>query len=238
MIKVDNITKSYGKVNILNNMTTHFEPGCITGLIGPSGAGKTTLIKCILGMEAIDSGNITIEDVDIPNRKILRSIGYMAQSDALYEDLTAYENMLFFGKLYITKEQNLQTNIQRALEMVNLYNERKKKVSAFSGGMKRRLSLAISFIQNPKILILDEPTVGIDPKLRKSIWNDLFEERNKGKTILVTTHVLDEADKCDRLLLMRDGNIISYGSPDEIKSSFKVNTIEEVFLELGDGVDA
>ncbi len=189
-------------------------------------------------MEAIDSGNITIENVDIPNRKILRSIGYMAQSDALYEDLTAYENMLFFGKLYITKEQNLQTNIQRALEMVNLYNERKKKVSAFSGGMKRRLSLAISFIQNPKILILDEPTVGIDPKLRKSIWNDLFEERNKGKTILVTTHVLDEADKCDRLLLMRDGNIISYGSPDEIKSSFKVNTIEEVFLELGDGVDA
>lgn len=101
--------------------------------------------------------------------------------------------------------------------------------------MKRRLSLAISMIQNPDILILDEPTVGIDPRLRKSIWNDLFQFRDEGKTILITTHVLDEADKCDRLLLMREGQIISYGTPNEIKSSYNVKTIEDVFLALGDG---
>nr|WP_263313815.1 ABC transporter ATP-binding protein [Mammaliicoccus sp. Marseille-Q6498] len=238
MINVQSISKSYGRTQILENITTQFEPGCITGLIGPSGAGKTTLIKCILGMEAIDSGSITIKDTAIPNRKILRSIGYMAQSDALFDDLTAFENMTFFGKLYINKDLNLNERIEKALKMVNLTNEKNKKVKAYSGGMKRRLSLAISFIQDPSILILDEPTVGIDPKLRKSIWNDLFAARNEGKTILVTTHVLDEADKCDKLLLMREGNIISYGSPDEIKQSFNVDTIEEVFLQLGDGHDA
>ncbi|GGI38789.1 ABC transporter ATP-binding protein [Mammaliicoccus stepanovicii] len=238
MINIQSMSKSYGHTQILDNVTTEFEPGCITGLIGPSGAGKTTLIKCILGMESIDNGTITIKDISIPNREILRSIGYMAQSDALFEDLTTYENMKFFGKLYIGKDLNLNHQIDKALNMVNLSDEANKKVKDFSGGMKRRLSLAISFIQDPEILILDEPTVGIDPKLRKSIWNDLFDVRDKGKTILVTTHVLDEADKCDKLLLMRDGKIISYGSPNEIKHKFNADTIEDVFLKLGDDDDA
>lgn len=237
MINIQSISKSYGKAVILKDVTTQFEPGLITGLIGPSGAGKTTLIKCILGMTTMDSGTITINDNRIPNREILRSIGYMSQSDALFDDLTAVENLKFFAKLYIHKALKLDITeqIERTLEIVNLTHEKHKKVKTFSGGMKRRLSLAISMIQNPDILILDEPTVGIDPRLRKSIWNDLFQFRDEGKTILITTHVLDEADKCDRLLLMREGQIISYGTPNEIKSSYNVNTIEDVFLALGDG---
>lgn len=237
MIDIQSITKSYGKAVILKDVTTQFEPGLITGLIGPSGAGKTTLIKCILGMTTMDSGTISINGNRIPNREILRSIGYMSQSDALFDDLTAVENLKFFAKLYIHKAHKLDINeqIERTLEIVNLSHEKHKKVKAFSGGMKRRLSLAISMIQNPDILILDEPTVGIDPRLRKSIWNDLFQFRDEGKTILITTHVLDEADKCDRLLLMREGQIISYGTPNEIKSSYNVKTIEDVFLALGDG---
>lgn len=237
MINIQSISKSYGKAVILKDVTTQFEPGLITGLIGPSGAGKTTLIKCILGMSTMDSGTITINDNRIPNREILRSIGYMSQSDALFDDLTAVENLKFFAKLYIHKALKLDITeqIERTLEIVNLTHEKHKKVKTFSGGMKRRLSLAISMIQNPDILILDEPTVGIDPRLRKSIWNDLFQFRDEGKTILITTHVLDEADKCDRLLLMREGQIISYGTPNEIKSSYNVNTIEDVFLALGDG---
>lgn len=185
----------------------------------------------------MDSGTITINGNRIPNREILRSIGYMSQSDALFDDLTAVENLKFFAKLYIHKALKLDITeqIERTLEIVNLTHEKHKKVKAFSGGMKRRLSLAISMIQNPDILILDEPTVGIDPRLRKSIWNDLFQFRDEGKTILITTHVLDEADKCDRLLLMREGQTISYGTPNEIKSSYNVNTIEDVFLALGDG---
>lgn len=239
MIDIQSITKSYGKAVILKDVTTQFEPGLITGLIGPSGAGKTTLIKCILGMTTMDSGTISINSNRIPNREILRSIGYMSQSDALFDDLTAVENLKFFTKLYIHKALKLDINeqIERTLEIVNLSHEKHKKVKAFSGGMKRRLSLAISMIQNPDILILDEPTVGIDPRLRKSIWNDLFQFRDEGKTILITTHVLDEADKCDRLLLMREGQIISYGTPNEIKSSYNVKTIEDVFLALGDGAD-
>lgn len=237
MIDVQSITKTYGKAVILNDVSTQFKSGLITGLIGPSGAGKTTLIKCILGMTTIDSGEIKINDQRIPNREILRSIGYMSQSDALFDDLTAVENLKFFAKLYIHKALKLDINeqIERTLEIVNLSHEKHKKVKAFSGGMKRRLSLAISMIQEPDILILDEPTVGIDPRLRKSIWHDLFELRNEGKTILITTHVLDEADKCDRLLLMREGQIISYGTPNEIKSAYHVETIEDVFLALGDG---
>ncbi|PNZ60105.1 glycosyl transferase family 2 [Staphylococcus casei] len=234
MIEVHNINKSFGKKHILKDINVIFEKGKIVGLIGPSGTGKTTLIQCILGMEKTDTGWVTVNDREIPNRKVLKDIGYMAQSDALYEDLTGKENLKFFAGIYIKKRKYIKERIKSCSEMVQLQDALNQKVSTYSGGMKRRLSLAISFLQDPNILILDEPTVGIDPKLRRAVWQDLDDAKQRNKSILVTTHVLDEASRCDKLLLMNHGKIIASGSPDELKQQYNAKTIEEVFLKMED----
>ncbi|WP_073505460.1 ABC transporter ATP-binding protein [Staphylococcus succinus] len=234
MIEVHNINKSFDKKHILKDINVTFEKGKIVGLIGPSGTGKTTLIQCILGMEKTDTGWVTVNDREIPNRKVLKDIGYMAQSDALYEDLTGKENLKFFAGIYIKKRKYIKERIKSCSEMVQLQDALKQKVSTYSGGMKRRLSLAISFLQDPNILILDEPTVGIDPKLRQAVWQDLEDAKQRNKSILVTTHVLDEASRCDKLLLMNHGKIIASGSPDELKQQYNAKTIEEVFLKMED----
>ncbi|MEB8127383.1 ABC transporter ATP-binding protein [Staphylococcus succinus] len=234
MIEVHNINKSFDKKHILKDINVTFEKGKIVGLIGPSGTGKTTLIQCILGMEKTDTGWVTVNDREIPNRKVLKDIGYMAQSDALYEDLTGKENLKFFAGIYIKKRKYIKERIKSCSEMVQLQDALNQKVSTYSGGMKRRLSLAISFLQDPNILILDEPTVGIDPKLRQAVWQDLEDAKQRNKSILVTTHVLDEASRCDKLLLMNHGKIIASGSPDELKQQYNAKTIEEVFLKMED----
>ena len=168
-----------------------------------------------------------------PNLDILQRLGYMAQSDALYPELTGRENLAFFASLFQLKKGEKKQRIEYASELVALQDELGKKVSAYSGGMKRRLSLAIALLQDPEILILDEPTVGIDPELRLSIWNELYRLKEAGKTILVTTHVMDEAEKCDYLSMVREGKILASGSPAELKNQFDVHSLEEVFLKAG-----
>lgn len=234
MIEIKGLTKHFGRKRVLDDVTVTFEDGEIVGIIGPSGTGKTTMIKCMLGMEKIDAGMVTINQKQMPNRAVLGDIGYMAQSDALYEDLTARENLQFFAQIYMTKGENIQQRIEWCAEKVNLTQDLDQLVKNFSGGMKRRLSLAISFLQDPQILILDEPTVGIDPKLRKSVWEDLYMFKSEGKAILITTHVLDEADRCDKLLLMNNGKIVAQGTPTEIKVHYDADSIEDVFLKMGD----
>jgi ABC-2 type transport system ATP-binding protein len=157
----------------------------------------------------------------------------MAQADALYSDLTGSENLAFFASLFKLKKDVQKERIDYAADLVNLRADLKKKVENYSGGMKRRLSLAVALIQDPDILILDEPTVGIDPELRQSIWAELYRLKNEGKTILVTTHVMDEAEKCDRLAMVRDGEIITSGSPAELKNQYGITSLEEVFLMAG-----
>lgn len=230
IVKVSKVVKKYSKVTILKDISLKVNEGEIIGLIGPSGSGKTTLVKSIMGMEKIDSGEIRVLDVKIPDLKVLNSIGYMAQSDALYDELTGKENLEFFGKLFRLSRKEIKERIEYTARLVNLEDNLSKRVSNYSGGMKRRLSLAISLIQDPNLLILDEPTVGIDPKLRFSIWNELKALKAQGKTIIVTTHVIDEAEKCDKLALIREGVIIAIGSVEELKEKFKVNTVEEIFI--------
>lgn len=230
IVNVSSIVKKFSKNIILNNISLTVKEGEIIGFIGPSGCGKTTLIKSIIGMEKIDSGYIELFGEKVPNLQVLNHIGYMAQSDALYEELTGKENLEFFSTLFKLPKNEIKARIEYTSKLVNLENELSKKVSNYSGGMKRRLSLAISLIQNPKLLILDEPTVGIDPKLRFSIWNELKNLKAQGKTIIITTHVMDEAEKCDKLVLIREGIIIASGSVDELKKKFNVNTVEEIFL--------
>ncbi|MCM3693522.1 ABC transporter ATP-binding protein [Neobacillus niacini] len=232
-IVINDVSKSFGKKLVLNQINLTVESGEIFGLIGPSGSGKTTLVKIIVGMDSPSLGDVQVLNSAVPNLKLLQRIGYMAQADALYSDLTGEENLAFFASLFKLKKDVQKERIAYAADLVNLKADLKKKVQNYSGGMKRRLSLALALIQDPEILILDEPTVGIDPELRRSIWNELYRLKNEGKTILVTTHVMDEAEKCDRLAMVRDGEIITSGSPAELKNQYGITSLEEVFLMAG-----
>ncbi|WP_271001612.1 ABC transporter ATP-binding protein [Listeria seeligeri] len=232
-IKVTDLTVKIGKKDILSNMSLEIKKGEIFGLIGPSGAGKTTLVKTIIGMEKATTGQTEVLEKRMPNLSVISKIGYMAQSDALYTDLTAKENLDFFASLYSIKRNEKKERMNYAANLVNLESDLSKKVSNYSGGMKRRLSLAISVLADPDVLILDEPTVGIDPELRKSIWGELAELKANGKCILVTTHVMDEAEKCDRLAMIRNGKIIAFGTPQELSSKTTSGKLEDAFLEFG-----
>ena len=233
-IKVQGVTKSFGKKVVLKDINLDIQHGSIYGFIGPSGAGKTTLIKMIVGMDVADKGSVYLLGAKMPDLNILQQIGYMAQSDALYEALTGKENLMFFASLFKLDKTEKQKRIAYAAQLVNLTADLDKRVSAYSGGMKRRLSLAIALIQNPQVLILDEPTVGIDPELRLSIWNELLRLKNEeGKTIIVTTHVMDEAEKCDYIAMVRDGSFIESGTPHQLKEQYGVSNLDEVFLDAG-----
>lgn len=232
LIKIEKLSKSFGEQKVLDKIDFNLESGEIVGLIGPSGSGKSTLIKTMLGMEKADEGEALILNYKMPKREILSNIGYMAQSDALYEMLTGYENLEFFGKMKGVPSDKLKKEIEYVAEIVDLTDDLKKLVSKYSGGMKRRLSLAIALIGSPELLILDEPTVGIDPSLRKNIWKELFKQRDNGVGILVTTHVMDEAELTDKVGLLLNGDIIDFDTPQQLKVKNNVNTIEEVFLKV------
>ena len=232
LIKIEKLSKSFGEQKVLDKIDFKLESGEIVGLIGPSGSGKSTLIKTMLGMEKADEGEALVLDYKMPKREILSNIGYMAQSDALYEMLTGYENLEFFGKMKGVLFDKLKKEIEYIAEVVDLTDDLKKLVSKYSGGMKRRLSLAIALIGSPELLILDEPTVGIDPSLRKNIWKELFKQRDNGVGILVTTHVMDEAELTDKVGLLLNGDIIDFDTPQQLKVKNNVNTIEEVFLNV------
>ncbi|WP_018664991.1 ABC transporter ATP-binding protein [Heyndrickxia acidiproducens] len=237
-IEVKKVKKSFGKKTVLNNISLNIEKGQIYGFIGPSGAGKTTLVKMIVGMDSPDAGEIHVLDKTMPNLEILQEIGYMAQSDALYLELTGRENLKFFASLFQLSKAEQKARIAYAASLVNLTGDLNQRVSAYSGGMKRRLSLAIALIQNPMILILDEPTVGIDPELRLSIWGELLRLKHEdGKTIIVTTHVMDEAEKCDVVAMIREGSILASGSPKELKDLYHAENLDEVFLNAGRGME-
>lgn len=232
LIEIEKLSKSFGEQKVLNKIDFKLESGEIVGLIGPSGSGKSTLIKTMLGMEKADDGEALVLDYKMPKREILSNIGYMAQSDALYEMQTGYENLDFFGKMKGVPSDKLKKEIEYIAEIVDLTDDLKKLVSKYSGGMKRRLSLAIALIGSPELLILDEPTVGIDPSLRKNIWKELFKQRDNGVGILVTTHVMDEAELTDKVGLLLNGDIIDFDTPQQLKVKNNVKTIEEVFLKV------
>lgn len=231
IIEFKHATKKFQKFLALDNVSLTVEPGEILCLIGPSGAGKSTLIKCLMGMEKLTQGTTQIFSTVMPNREILRRIGYMGQEDALYEELTGMENLIFFGKMMGLKKAGFTQICEEHLALVKLTDFKDTAVKNYSGGMKRRLSLAISLLTDPDLLILDEPTVGIDPRLRVEIWKKLQYLARKGKSILLTTHVMDEAEKCDRLGLIIDGKLFALNTPTALKQQFHAQTIEEVFLK-------
>lgn len=194
-------------------MTLEVNKGEIIGLIGPSGAGKSTMIKTMLGMEKADSGTALVLNTQMPNRNILGKIGYMAQSDALYDALTGLENLEFYGQMKGIAKKDLTLQIHHVARVVDLQDHLDKFVSGYSGGMKRRLSLAIALLGNPDLLILDEPTVGIDPSLRRKIWAELDNIRQEGRSVFITTHVMDEAELTDKVALLLYGDVIAFDTP-------------------------
>ncbi len=232
-IETRDVIRKFDDKEVLHGISLTVNYGEIFGLLGPSGSGKTTLVKMIAGIDEATSGHIEVLGTTMPKLGMMTRIGYMAQSDALYTELTAKENLEFFGALFGLRGERLNKRMNEVMELVNLTAHLKKPVGAYSGGMKRRLSLAIALLHEPEVLILDEPTVGIDPVLRKSIWDELANLSRQGKTIMVTTHVMDEADKCHRLGMVRDGDLIAVGTLEQLKADSGTANIEEAFLFYG-----
>jgi ABC-2 type transport system ATP-binding protein len=237
VIEINHIRHQYGKYIALQNIDFTIKQGEIIGFLGPSGSGKTTLVKTIVGMNTPKEGCIKINGVTMPSLEAVKHIGYMAQADALYDDLSGMDNLIFFAKLYGLKTKKAKQRAQEVLKLVELQNDAKKLVKNYSGGMKRRLSLCIALIHEPDILILDEPTVGIDPVLRRIFWKEFKRLQTNGITIIITTHTMDEAQYCDRLAFIYNGSLTAIGDPEELKKASGKNSIEGAFLFYGSGKD-
>lgn len=229
-IVLEKVTKSFDQKPVITDMSFAIQSGDIICLLGPSGAGKTTTIRLLIGAIAADSGTIKFGDTIVPDLRLMKNIGFMPQNDALYEDLSGENNLRFFAGLYGMKKAETEQRIREVLALVDLQDDRKKYVKNYSGGMKKRLSLAVALLHEPDVLLLDEPTVGIDPVLRRTVWNQFKAIKQSGKTIIVSTHVMDEVSECDKAALIYNGRLIRYNTVDELLSETKNGKIEELFF--------
>jgi len=229
-IKVSHVCKSFEKKQVIKDISFTIPTGEICCLLGPSGSGKTTMIRLMIGAITPDKGTIQFADVPMPNRNMLKKIGFMPQNDALYDDLSAEDNLHFFGGLYDLNKSQLEKRIDEVLTIVDLTEHRKKLVKNFSGGMKKRLSLAVSIFHQPEVLFLDEPTVGIDPVLRRKIWNQFQQLKKSGTTIIVSTHVMDEVTECDKAALIYNGSLIQYDAVNLLLAKTESGRVEELFF--------
>jgi ABC-2 type transport system ATP-binding protein len=234
-IQLRGVTKRFDGKTVLDNITLSAYQGEILCLLGPSGAGKTTLIRLITGAIYPDGGEISVAGKRIPDRAVLRAIGFMPQSDAVYTDISGLDNLLFFGRLFRMESRTLKGRAEEILRLLDLYPDRHKLVAHYSGGMKKRLSLAIALLHDPEILLLDEPTVGIDPVLRKTVWDRFENLRQSGKTIVVSTHVMDEAARSQRAALIYGGRIIENGSTQSLMDKTESGSLEELFFMIRKG---
>jgi len=228
-ILFSDVSKRFGKNPVIKNMTLAIASGETICLLGPSGSGKTTTIRLLIGAIMADSGFISMGGEKVPSRSLLRKIGFMPQSDALYDDLSGEDNLKFFAELYGMKKNAVKKRVDETLALVDLSEERKKIVRHYSGGMKKRLSLAASLIHEPEVLLLDEPTVGIDPILRRAVWGELHKLGQAGKTIIVSTHVMDEVAQCEKAALIYNGKLIEYGAVGGLMQKTQ-GKIEELFF--------
>jgi ABC-2 type transport system ATP-binding protein len=231
-IETRNLTKRFGIFTALDSLNLKIENSAIHGLLGPNGAGKTTAIKILCGLLKPSGGEAYIFGKKVPDRSILPQIGYMPQETALYMELSVHHNLALYGELYGMSRNRIAEREKELLQFIALEKWRNEPVSNLSGGMKHRVSLACSMIHEPKLLFLDEPTVGVDPELRASFWEYFNELKKKGITIVLTTHYMDEAQHCDRIGLLRLGKLIAEGAPGEITRQTNTASLEEAFLAL------
>ena len=229
-IEVNDIVKTFKNHCVLDHVSFAMEKGYLHCLLGASGSGKTTLLKIIMGASKPDSGTVLIDKRKVPDKSLLLNIGFMPQQDGLYDELSIYDNLKFFAGIQRIKGNHFRTKAEELIDVVGLRGEEKKLVMNCSGGMKKRVSLAVALIHSPELVILDEPTVGIDPVLRRQIWNYLKKLRNEGKTIVVTTHVMDEVSQCDYAALLRNGKILIKDSIENLNKLTGSGTIEDLFF--------
>ena len=235
-IRAGDLVKRFGPVAAVDGMAFELAPGHIYGLLGPNGSGKTTLIRLLTGMTKATEGYAEVLGVRMPDRPNLARIGYMTQGDGIYPALTVFENARFFAAAYGIEDE---ARITEALTLVDLADRRGSVAATLSGGQRRRLSLACALVHRPPVLFLDEPTVGVDPLLRVQFWGHFRALADAGTTIVVSSHVMDEADRCDELLFMRSGKVLARGTGAQLRTEAGTTDLEAAFLHFaGEGAVA
>ncbi|MFB6188343.1 MAG: ABC transporter ATP-binding protein [Halapricum sp.] len=233
-ISVDGLVREFGSITALDGVDLDLDGPEIVGIAGPNGSGKTTLLTCLLGLLAPTAGSCAISgtpslDLSGADR---RRIGYMPQDEAVYRDLTVRENVAFFARLYDVPDRTRA--VDRVLEFVELQSRADARIGELSGGMVRRTSLACALVHDPDVIVLDEPTVGLDPQLRATMWETFRERRELGALILVSTHYLGEVTRCDRVLFLRDGRVLAFDTPRAFLDRTGTENMEDAFLALLD----
>ena len=215
---------------VLPGVSLDVEGGIVTGLLGPSGSGKTTLMRALVGVQRVESGEVTVHGIPAGSPQLRRRVGYVTQAPSVYADLTVRENLAYFARILGVAPER----VEGAIGVVDLSERAGQVARTLSGGELSRVSLAAALLAEPDVLVLDEPTVGLDPVLRRDLWRTFHELAETGTTLLVSTHVMDEADRCDDLVLMRDGSIVATGSPAELRARTATDDIESAFLALAE----
>ncbi|MGX1807997.1 ABC transporter ATP-binding protein [Nocardia sp. NPDC055321] len=227
-IAVRNLQVRRGERQVLHDISLTVPRGSITGLLGPSGCGKTTLMRSIVGTQLIEGGAVEVLNEPAGSAGLRHRLGYVTQAPSIYDDLTVADNVAYFGALYGSSAQD----VRAAIDAVGLGGHTGNRGNQLSGGQRTRVSLACALVANPQILVLDEPTVGLDPVLRADLWEQFHALAAQGCTLLVSSHVMDEAEHCDNLLLMREGKLLAQLSPDELRSRTGESSLENAFLAL------
>ena len=240
-VRIEGLSKTYGRsVRALRDVSLTIPSGSIYGLLGPNGSGKSTLVKILAGVISAFGGSVAVDGTHLPSRRVASQLGYMPQASALYADLTVRENLDFFGAVSgLRDRRQRKRRIQDMCGLLELADKRDTVVSQLSGGMRQRLSLGCALIHGPRLLLLDEPTVGLDPRLRRQFWDYFRTQAAQGVTILITTHVFDEARFCGELGLLRSGVLAASGPTQKLADQAGTTDFEQVYLfHLGGGPDA
>ena len=232
-IRAEGLVRAFGRTRALDGLDLSVRTGEIMGLVGPNGAGKTTFIRLVAGLLRPTAGSVTVLG-ERPGRRVARRVGYMTQSAALYEDLPVQDNLIFFGRLFGLSTDDAKARAVRLMDLVTLSDKATVPVRDLSGGMRQLTNLACSMVHEPTLLLLDEPTVGIDPVLRLVLWDHFADLNATGTTILVTTHVMEEAEHCHRVALIGAGRAIAVGTPKDLRREAGTGTIEDAYLTLRD----
>jgi ABC-2 type transport system ATP-binding protein len=237
VIKTDKLTKRFGHFTAVNEITFEVYKGEIFGFLGANGAGKTTAMRMLIGLSKPTSGSAAVAGFDVykQTENIKKNIGYMSQKFSLYEDLTVLENISFYGGIYGLSDSQIKAKSDELITKLGLQKEAKKLVASLPLGWKQKLSFSVALLHEPKIVFLDEPTGGVDPLTRRQFWDLIYAASDKGITIFVTTHYMDEAEYCNRISIMVDGKIETLDSPENLKKQFNAGSMDEVFYELARG---
>lgn len=237
-VRFEDVTVHRSGRPVLREVSLALEPGSLTGLLGPSGSGKTTLMRALVGVQRHVRGRVQVLGHDAGSPALRRSVGYVTQDPSVYHDLTVAENLRYFAAVLRIPRSERGSDVERVLTEVDLLPQRDQLVSRLSGGQLSRVSLAAALLGTPELLVLDEPTVGLDPVLRRDLWALFYALANEGRTVLVSSHVMDEATRCGRLLLLRDGLLIADDTPRALLARTGTNDVEHAFLALVEGSDS